>query len=208
MTMRKLLIIFVKNSILGYVKTRLAYDIGDDKALHIYNRLLEHTRQITLPLPYAKLLYYSEFIPNTDEWSSDHYVKKLQKGDDLGTRMNNAFQTGFDSGYQHIIIIGSDCYELQQHHLETAFHELKSHDFVIGKAKDGGYYLLGMNESYPQVFTDMAWSTETVFDETMTRIQQLGCTVHELPELNDVDTVEDLGELSVYLSQSASDTST
>ena len=41
------LIIFVRNPVLGKVKTRIAKDLGDTVALEIYKRLLSHTHSIT-----------------------------------------------------------------------------------------------------------------------------------------------------------------
>ena len=36
-------------------------------------------------------------------------IKKfVQEGEDLGIRMQNAFQNGFDEGYENILLIGSD----------------------------------------------------------------------------------------------------
>ena len=42
------LIIFVRNLEKGKVKSRLAKEIGDDKALEVYKHLLQHTRNIAI----------------------------------------------------------------------------------------------------------------------------------------------------------------
>ena len=86
------LIIFIKNPKKGKVKTRLAATIGEDRALEIYHILLDHTREITKILPQEKLLYYSDSIDEKDNWDSTVYIKKKQKGRDLGKRMKSAFQ--------------------------------------------------------------------------------------------------------------------
>ena len=44
---KELLIIFVKNPIIGHVKTRLAAKIGDKLALKVYKELTKHTALIT-----------------------------------------------------------------------------------------------------------------------------------------------------------------
>ena len=59
-------------------------------------------------------------------------------------RMLNAFEEGFNAGFEKIIIIGSDMFQLSQTDMEEAFSRLDDHDVVLGPAEDGGYYLLGM----------------------------------------------------------------
>ncbi|MBI3521458.1 MAG: glycosyltransferase, partial [Bacteroidetes bacterium] len=46
MTSDSLLMVFIKNPALGKVKTRLAKTVGDEKALHIYHILLDHTHKV------------------------------------------------------------------------------------------------------------------------------------------------------------------
>ena len=68
-----------------------------------------------------KTVYYSEDIWENDIWENDIFDKKIQLGDDLGMRMLDAFSTGFDSGYEHIIVIGSDMYDLSANDIKAAF---------------------------------------------------------------------------------------
>ncbi len=192
---RRKLLIFVKNPILYRVKTRLAQDVGAANALRIYRHLLAHTHRITAPLAVSKTVYYSDFIPASDMWDNTSYGKSLQKGADLGTRMSNAFYEGFNAGFTEIIIIGSDNPQLTEAIIEEAFLQLKTHDFVIGPAVDGGYYLLGMKTLDQSIFEDKQWSTSTILRDTLASIQKLGMNYYLLPELRDVDTVDDLGAM-------------
>ena len=107
----QLLIIFVKNPQLGKVKTRLAATIGDHRALEVYVKLLKHTVAITRELEVDKVVFYSEFIDKNDLWHNSVFLKQLQSAEDLGLKMMAAFDWGFQSGYQEICIIGSDCLE-------------------------------------------------------------------------------------------------
>lgn len=188
-----LLIIFVKNPILGKAKTRLAATIGDEQALKVYQLLLEKTKHETVNLNLDKLVYYSDHIDNSDLWKNQSYDKEVQVPGDLGIKMASAFEKAFQDGYQRVCIIGSDCYEMSQAHLESAFKMLKSNDAVIGPAEDGGYYTIGMSRFIPELFENKAWSTDTVGADTIKNFQNLALSYEVLPTLNDVDTEGDLG---------------
>ncbi len=118
------------------------------------------------------------------------YQKHQQKGEDLGIRMQNAFQDSFDTGYEKVLIVGSDLYDLTPNHINNAFEKLNTNDVVIGPAEDGGYYLLGMKKLQPNIFKNKEWGTSTVRKDTLKDLQKV--TVHLLEELNDVDVIEDI----------------
>jgi len=184
-------LIFIKNPELGKVKTRLAATVGDEKALQIYLALLQHTRGIAQSLPVQRLLFYSNFIEEADAWPAEEFEKRVQAPGHLGVRMAQAFQQAFKDAADRVVIIGSDCASLTKEVVLAAFDLLHNHDFVVGPALDGGYYLLGMRSFHPEVFEGIAWSTEEVFPTTIERIKGLGKTYALLPTLSDIDYEED-----------------
>jgi uncharacterized protein len=191
-TTTKLLMIFYRNPEMGQVKTRLAATLGDAAALAIYLKLVSHTRIITDGLNAEKIVYYSNYIDTEDSWPNHTYKKALQQGEDLGARMQHAFQSAFHNGYQKVCIIGTDCLELSKEVVENAFAQLNHNDAVLGPAKDGGYYLLGLKKYIPDVFTNKVWSTDTVAIRTLDDFKNHQLTYTLLPELRDVDTEADL----------------
>ncbi len=191
-----LLLIFTRNPELGKCKTRLAAKIGDPSALEVYKFLLEHTVNLTQFLNSKKYVYYSEEIWEQDVWDNSKFQKKLQIGDDLGERMANAFSDGFENGFKKIVIIGSDMYDLSQSDLEKAFFSLDDHDYVIGPAEDGGYYLLGMRVENPKLFQGKVWGTESVLKDTLKDLA--GEKIMLLPEKNDVDHYEDIMDTEAF----------
>lgn len=185
------IIIFIKNPELGKAKTRLASTVGDERALAIYNELLRHTRETVLKVENCeKHLFYSSFVDKEDNWSNEDFNKKLQPSGDLGTRMTTAFEDVFETN-QPVLIVGSDCASLTAEILEEAIESLKSFDFVIGPAEDGGYYMIGMNEFSPTIFKNIEWSTEKVLPQTISKIQELRKTFGLLATLSDIDYEED-----------------
>ncbi|MBT4915446.1 MAG: glycosyltransferase [Formosa sp.] len=185
-----LIIVFVRTPELGKVKTRLAKAIGDQAALTIYKLLLKHTSTVLHELSFDKVVYYSEKIENNDFWKASLFEKKLQKGADLGERMQQAFETAFDRGYKKVLIIGSDLFELTSTLIISALEALETYDISIGPSLDGGYYLLGMKELHPAVFKNKKWGTDSVLENTLQDLKQQN--VKLLEALNDIDTFEDL----------------
>ncbi|UTD15553.1 glycosyltransferase [Tenacibaculum mesophilum] len=193
---RNLLLIFTRNPELGKVKTRLAKTIGDEAALDIYKFLLEHTKQVTQNLTCDKAVYYSVKIRKNDIWDAPVYQKHQQEGSDLGVRMLNAFQQAFSTGYEKVVIIGSDLPDLTSEHINEAFEKLNSNDVVMGPAEDGGYYLLGMKKLHANIFQNKDWGTSTVRKDTLNDLQNE--SVHLLKALNDVDVFDDIKNNPVF----------
>lgn len=191
LSMQKNLIIFIKNPVLGKVKTRLAKDVGDKEALSIYYDLLQRCREECRKVNAKRWLYYSDELEQQDAWSEQHFTKRLQSQGDLGERIQDAFDTVNQEG-EATIIIGSDCYDLSASIIEAAFEALEEKDFVIGPANDGGYYLLGSTQFHPQLFQQIDWSTSAVFEQTIAQAKELNLSIEVLEELVDLDTLDDV----------------
>ena len=193
---KNLLLIFTRNPELGKVKTRLAKTIGDEAALDIYKHLLNHTKQVTKNLSCDNAVYYSVKVRENDIWNATTYQKHLQDGNDLGIRMHNAFQQAFSTGYEKVIIIGSDLPDLTSEHINEAFEKLNSNDVVMGPAEDGGYYLLGIKKLHANIFQHKDWGTSTVRKHTLNDLQNE--SVFLLETLNDVDVFDDIKNNPIF----------
>lgn len=185
------LLIFTRNPELGKCKTRLAASIGDQAALDVYRFLLSHTSQVVTPLEGVdKFVYFSEHTGDGTVWDPTLFHHRLQAGNDLGERMQHAFQEAFFHGYSRVVIIGSDLYNLTTEDLREAFRELERHAVTIGPAADGGYYLLGMRTPMPELFKNKKWGTASVLEDTLRDLKER--STYLLPIRNDVDRYEDI----------------
>ncbi|MFC5193783.1 TIGR04282 family arsenosugar biosynthesis glycosyltransferase [Bizionia hallyeonensis] len=189
-TSKSALIIFTRNPELGKCKTRLAKIIGNEAALEIYKHLLKHTAETAKNVSVDRYVFYSEAIQKEDLWNPEFFKKKLQEGFDLGERMENAFSELFQLGYEKVLIIGSDLLDLNAEIISEGFQKLNENDYVLGPAKDGGYYLFGMKQLHPKVFKNKAWGTESIRKDTLDDLQNED--IHLLEILNDIDTFEDI----------------
>lgn len=187
---KNLLMVFTRNPELGKVKTRLAKTIGNQKALEVYKFLLDKTKEVTQQVTADKAVYYSVKIRANDIWDATIFKKHQQFGNDLGERMQNAFEDAFKNGYEKVAIIGSDLFDITPNHIQTAFDQLDTNDVVIGPAEDGGYYLLACKKVHPEIFKNKDWGNSSVRKDTLTDLEKQN--VFLLSELNDVDVFEDI----------------
>jgi len=184
-----LLIVFVKNIILGKVKTRLAKTIGDVGAFNIYYELFSITEKASQKVDVDRHIYFSDVIIPS-KWEGDN--KFVQEGEDLGIRMRNAFQNGFEEGYENVILIGSDLPNISKETIDTGFDALQNNDITFGPAEDGGYYLIGMSKMNTSIFENKPWSQSELLAVTLKQLKEQQQSVGFIKTLNDIDTFEDL----------------
>lgn len=192
---KNLLIVFVKNIILGKVKTRLAKTIGDVGAFNIYSELFTITERESQKVAVDRHIYFSDVIIPS-KWEKD--LKFVQEGEDLGLRMQQAFEYGFENGYNNIILIGSDLPNISKEIITSGFDHLENHDVVFGPAHDGGYYLIGLSAMNSSIFINKPWSQSTLLDVTLQELSEQESSVSLLKPLNDIDTFEDLIQSDFY----------
>lgn len=185
------IIIFVKAPRPGFVKTRLAAAIGNEAACDAYRQLAETVLANLAPLAHAELRFTPDDAENEiTPWLSDDWTARPQGNGDLGKRMHRAFSEANGPA----IIIGSDCPEVKISDLQAAAEALQTQDAVLGPAKDGGYWLIGLNAPCPALFDGIEWSTKTVLQTTLAKADKAGLTVKLLRELADVDDWESFND--------------
>lgn len=179
----------------GRVKTRLAKDIGNEKAAEIYRQVAEQVINKTraTKTAYDRIIFFHppERLPDFEMWiPGNRFI--LQHGDDVGERMDHAIRELLTLGAEKAVITGADIPDLDSDIIARAFAALDDADIVIGPAKDGGYYLIGMKEPHAEIFRGVPWGTEMVLKHTVRMIEGLHLTVAKTPDLSDIDRVEDM----------------
>lgn len=189
------LILFLKYPEKGKVKTRLAKDIGNEKALLIYKKLVSKLlNQLDINNYDISIYYFPENKKNeVKKWINLPDIKYLpQSGDDLGARMLNAFKDSISLKYAKTVIIGTDCLEINDNIISKSFYLLDDSDLVLGPATDGGYYLIGLKTIIEPLFKNISWSTDKVLKQTLNKAKELNIEYKFLDFLSDIDTLEDL----------------
>ena len=189
------LIVFARSPRAGHVKSRLTTLITPQEAADLYRAFLMDSLQQYATLNVAVRLYMSDGGPPHVPVCGA--TLKRQHGDDLGQRMQHAFQETAKAGYKQIVIIGTDHPTLPVLFLQHAFDVLsRAPTICIGPTEDGGYYLLGMNPLIQGLFDSIIYSRPDVFSRTLDKAHQTGANVIELPMWYDVDTPDDLQRLT------------
>ena len=194
------LLVFARLPEPGRVKTRLAADVGAERALAVYEAMLRDViASIGPSTPDTEIEFLWPPTPHANGAAlrsafAQHAVA-LQTGETLGDRLSMAFsERFFFHRTQKIVAIGVDDPLLPRALIDHAFALLDSCEYVIGPAEDGGYYLFGCRAMSfePSVFQDIAWGTASVLSHTIGRIAATGRTMALLPQRFDIDTLHDL----------------
>lgn len=201
---RTALVIFAKAPIPGQVKTRLCPPLTPDEAATLHGSFVLDTLERTkaagakLTLPFDRYLACAPssalvFFQIMEERQGVTLIDQV--GEDLGARMRHALERLLAQGYQRVIIVGTDIPSLPLDHYRQALRLLDSRDLVLGPALDGGYYLIGLKQALPDLFTGIPWSTDRVLAATQEKAADLGLTTALLPAWRDVDTIADVQAL-------------
>ena len=189
--------VFAKAPVAGEVKTRLAATLGADAAAQLHAQLVRHALATALASGVGAIELWCApdarhpfFARCAAEFGA---ALRVQRGDDLGARMQAAVREALDDGCA-IVIIGSDCPALEPQALGAAAAALRDHDVAIAPAEDGGYVMLAMASMQP-IFHGIEWGTSAVMRETRARLESSGARWRELPTSWDVDRPEDHARL-------------
>ena len=120
---------------------------------------------------------------------------------DFGDCLFAAIAALFERGHTSAVVLSSDSPTLPTSLLvDTAQRLARPGDrAILGPARDGGYYLLGLKRPYRRLFEDIAWSTDQAAAQTLARAAEIGLEVEVLPEWYDVDDAASLRMLCAEL---------
>ena len=189
------IVIFAKAPVPGMVKTRLVPALGAEGAAALAGRMLARMLREAAGADLGEPELCADPEPGDPAWEGHvpaEGVRLSAQGDgDLGDRLARAARRVIRDG-DKVLLVGTDCPELDRARLREAARQLASHDAVIHPARDGGYALLGLTRFDPSVFSGIAWSGPAVAHDTVARIRALGWNLHIGDTLRDIDEPADL----------------
>jgi rSAM/selenodomain-associated transferase 1 len=177
-------------------KSRLIRDLGTHDGAGLRLALLRDTLESVSELEAEKAVLYTPPDCEAEIRAVTPFpaVFLPQRGAALGERMRDGARDLLTSGFDAVLLIGSDLPTLPATHVTAAFEMLRrpSEVLVLGPADDGGYYLIGLTESRPELFEGIPWGTPLVLQRTREAADALGIPVELLPRWYDVDSPSDL----------------
>ncbi len=191
------LLVFTRYPEPGRSMSRLIPALGPDGAAALQRRLGRHAlsraRSFAARRPVVLEIHHAGGDRrDMGAWLGDDLVFRRQGDGDLGARMAAAFARAFAAGARAVVIVGTDCPQLDADRLAEAFAALAESELVLGPALDGGYYLIGLSRPAPELFRKVPWGTAEVCARTLDRASPLGLKIAMLGPLADVDRPEDL----------------
>lgn len=194
------LALFAREPVAGTVKTRLAREVGEARAVALYTAFLADLAA-ALPSPgeWESVLLHAGGAPGPVLSETFAGWSFAAQGDgDLGARMARC--AGAARG-RRVVIVGSDAPELRARDVRAALGALDAADVVFAPAPDGGFSLVGLRPGAPApaLFGSSRWSTSHALDDTRAAAEAAGCRVALLPEIADVDVAADLSALGARL---------
>jgi rSAM/selenodomain-associated transferase 1 len=179
----------------GAVKTRLQHALGEAGAYRVHCELLALTNRQLLAAGIGAVELW------LDEPGEHPLVAQcldagaggplLQRGRDLGERMANALRDGLDRA-DAVLLVGSDCPELDSTYLSSAAAALESAEIVFGPAEDGGFVLVGCRRVPPGLFSAIRWGDGDVLAQCESQCQAMMLACARLQLRYDIDRPEDL----------------
>lgn len=190
--MKNAIVLFAKEPDGFSAKTRIAKNVGKEKAAEIYNELLTVTANVICDFD-CHISYTGVTDPiklKSIFVNVSSFFKQVEG--DLGERMRTAFKHLFNMGYESVTALGTDCpYLSKDDLLNTAKYLSKENRVVVGPASDGGYYLIGCRKETFSVLNTKKWSTPDLFEETLSIIKTKGYNYLSLEMKDDIDEIED-----------------
>jgi hypothetical protein len=201
------LAVMTKAPVAGASKTRLTPALTADEAAKLSACFLRDTcdniatvcldgtsEGIAVYTPPGTQAFFNHLLPAS-------YALVEQRGSSFGERLFHAAEDLLLSGYDSVCLIDSDSPTLPAEFLRTAVSALApaGDRLVLGPAKDGGYYLVGLKKAHRRVFDDIDWSTSRVLAQTIARAKEIKLPLTVLPAWFDVDDAASLRQLCYEL---------
>ncbi len=199
----------------GHVKTRLQAILSPDDAARLGAAFLKDTlANLALAAthaPIAPVVAYAPagqearfeglLPPGTTLLLADGTNGEAPGVEGFGRVLLDTTRGLFAQGHQAICVLGADSPTLPTATLVQAATTLLAGnaEAVLGRADDGGYYLLGLTEPRHDPYADIAWSTDRAGADTRAALDRARLRTLELPGWYDVDDQQALARLVAEL---------
>ncbi len=189
-------LVMAKAPVAGLAKTRLAASVGDDAAADLAAAALLDTLAAAAAAagPSHCLL---ALTGDLDAAARAADLRRAlvgwrvipQRGDGFDERLALAHA---DAGVGPVVQVGMDTPQVTADLLLAAAAPLAQHDTVLGRADDGGWWVLARTDPRTaQALRGVEMSSARTYELTLAALRDAGHSVGSVPSLLDVDTRDD-----------------
>ncbi len=181
----------------GKSKAWMGARLGEDRATRVYRDGISHiVKEVHRSDVEADAFVF--FRPKKERaamrrWIGSDAMLIPETGKKTVERRQNAIQTVLGLAYDKLLVLGVHCPAMTAMELKNAVIALDTHDVVVGPTDDGGCYLVGIKQAHPDLFEDLSWSADGLFEELTAAAGAKGLSCTTLPVLHDFDSEDDLG---------------
>lgn len=184
------LVVIAKEPVPGRVKTRLHPPLSYDQAAELAAAAIDDTLEAVGAVPAGRriLLFDGTVVPE----SARGYDVVHQVQGDLDERLAAIF----DQVEGPTALIGMDTPQVTALDLAPAFDWSGSTDAWFGPANDGGWWALALRRPDGGLVRGIPTSRDDTGALQLARLRSAGLAVGMLPQLTDVDTIDDALEVA------------
>lgn len=212
------LYLFAKAPRPGQVKTRLQPNLTPDQCAELAVMMLKQSMaKVASSWPGRRVLTVTPdadhpvFLELVDEYG---FETRRQSDGNLGHRLWDVLEEGL-KGHGAAMVMGCDVPHISVELLSRACQDLQQGQNVIGPARDGGFYFLGLGyglgygvgygvgEGTPALFDQVRWGTGDVLNKVLDNALDCQLDLVQYPLLRDIDLWDDLQWLARQDSQYA-----
>lgn len=186
------LLIYAKPPRMGLAKTRLAKGLGPTEARRIAHFTLSRTMRAALAGPWTPILYTAPDRALGENlggiWPA-HLSRRSQGKGGLTERLERGLA---EAPPGPLLFIGADTPDISPALIRAAIRSLQRHDAVFGPARDGGFWLFGLNKrsGTRSPFGHVRWSGPHAMLDVRNNLPK-NALVGTLPMLADIDEAKD-----------------
>lgn len=188
-------LVLAKAPVAGRVKTRLCPPLEPSEAAAVAEAALADTLEAAGACGATRRILALDGEPGA--WLPAGWRVIPQTNGGLDARLTAAWSAAGGPGVQ----IGMDTPQVTAALLTSALDRLDVVDAALGLATDGGWWAIALRHAYPSVFARVLMSQASTGRAQLARLHQLRLRVELLPQLDDIDTHDDLQRVAALAPQ-------
>ncbi|HEY1831682.1 MAG TPA: DUF2064 domain-containing protein [Acidimicrobiales bacterium] len=175
----------------GHVKTRLCPPLSHASAAAVARAALMDTLDSVVAARPNRATVVLDGPVGSWLRSGVHVIP--QRSGPFGDRLEGAIEDAFAAFPAPILLVGMDTPQMAPDHLTTAAETLLTGDAdsILGRADDGGFWIIGIHQPVPGLCGSVPMSTATTGTRQLAQLSALGLRCVEVNPLRDVDVMED-----------------